>query len=71
MAHQVTLYTKTGCPYCRKAREHYGARGYAVDEINLSERADRIAEIRKLTGDTRVPVIVEEGNVTVGFAGGG
>ncbi|HUW65504.1 MAG TPA: glutaredoxin family protein [Spirochaetia bacterium] len=71
MSKKVTLYTKTGCPYCAKALEHYGAERYTIEEINLSERVDQIPRVKQLTGDTKVPVIVEDGNITVGFAGGG
>ncbi len=67
----VTIYTKTGCPYCAKALEDLRKRGVNFTEINLSEQKERIEEMVKISGGRIVPVIVDENNkVTVGFGGG-
>jgi len=68
----VTIYTKTGCPYCAAAMEDYRRRGIEYREVNLSLEPDRIPEIVQLTGRRLVPVIVEDkGRVTAGWEGGG
>jgi len=68
----VTIYTKTGCPYCAAAMEDYRRRGIEYREVNLSLEPDRIPEIGQLTGRRLVPVIVEDkGRVTAGWEGGG
>lgn len=67
----LTIYTKTGCPYCEAAKNHYTAEGIPFEEVNLSIYRDRIGEIKKLTNGTKVPVIVDKGKATVGFNGGG
>ena len=67
----LTIYTKTGCPYCAAAKEDLQARGITYQEVNLSDEPQRIPELIKLSGGRIVPVIVDEdGKVTVGFGGG-
>ncbi len=67
----ITIYTKTGCPYCASAIEDLKKRGVKYVEINLSIQTDKIDEMVKLSGGRIVPVIVDENNnVRVGFGGG-
>ena len=67
----VTIYTKDGCPYCAKAKKSFQEKGVSFQEINVSQNPGSIGEMEKLSGMRKVPVIVENGRVTVGFAGGG
>ena len=68
---QVTIYTKVGCPYCAAAKKHYTDQGVKFDEIDVHSTPGAIAAVEKLSGGKKiVPVIVENGNVTVGFGGG-
>jgi len=67
----VKIYTKEGCPYCANAIKLLKERGVDFEEINLTREKDRIGEIISLTGGRKVPVLVEDGNVEVGFQGGG
>ena len=67
----VTIYTKTGCPYCSSAKEAFRKNNVEYVEINLTNNPEKIQELVKLAGVRKVPVIVEGGNVTVGFNGGG
>lgn len=68
---EVTIYTKTGCPYCAAARKHYRDEGIAFTEINVTENPEMKQKVLEITGGRRtVPVIVENGAVTVGFGGG-
>lgn len=66
----LTIYTKTGCPYCQAAKKDFQEKGLAYTEINLSEFPGRIPEMQKLANTSKVPVIVDNGKVTVGFKGG-
>jgi glutaredoxin 3 len=67
----VTIYTKPGCPYCAAAKEHYTEQGITFNEIDVySSGAARQEALRLSGGKAMVPIIVEEGNVTVGFGGG-
>lgn len=65
------IYTKDGCPYCAQALKLLNERGVEFEEINLTREQHRIDEIISLTGGRKVPVVVEDGSVEIGFQGGG
>jgi glutaredoxin 3 len=65
----VLIYGKDSCPYTANAREHYASRG-DVQYFNVKKDADALRRMLELTGGKRsVPVIVEDGKVTIGFGG--
>ena len=67
----VTIFTKPGCPYCAAAKEHFEKKGVSFREVDVYAVKGARAEAIKLAGGKSiVPVIVEDGNVTVGFGGG-
>jgi glutaredoxin len=69
--HDVTIYTKKGCPYCAAAKKHYSELGVKYKEIDVHETTDAQEKVLKLTGGKKiVPVIIEDGRVTAGFGGG-
>ncbi|SYZ73311.1 Glutaredoxin [Candidatus Zixiibacteriota bacterium] len=68
---KVTIYTKPGCPYCAAAKEFYDKQGIKFKEIDVyAVKGAKEDAIRLADGKTIVPVIVEDGSVTVGFGGG-
>jgi glutaredoxin 3 len=71
MAEHVTLYTKTGCPYCAAKRRDLEDRAVGFTEINVSERPEVIPELLKLTkGKRLVPVVVEGARISIAPEGG-
>jgi glutaredoxin 3 len=67
----LTIYTKTGCPYCAAAKKHYAEQGIEFVEINVTEQPEAKKTVLELTGGKAiVPVIVENGTVQAGFGGG-
>jgi glutaredoxin len=53
------------------ARDDYTARGVAFEYVNVKKNPARLAEMLRHSGGRRVvPVIVDGGIVTIGFAGG-
>jgi glutaredoxin 3 len=70
---EVILYTKPGCPYCQKAREHYNELGIAFDERNAQDNLVYRKEMLSISdGDPTVPVIVEDGQLKqIGWEGRG
>ena len=71
MGDTITLYTKTGCPFCAAKREELDGRGVSYTEINVSDHPERIPELLKLTRGRRiVPVIVEQERIAVAPDGG-
>ena len=69
----VILYTKPGCPYCAKAREHYSAMGVIFEDRNAQDNlAYRKEMLAYSDGDPTVPVIVEDGILKqIGWEGRG
>jgi glutaredoxin len=66
----VIIFGKDACPYTQAARDDYAKRGLAVQYINVKKDAaglQRMLEHSK--GRRLVPVIVEGGQVTIGFGG--
>lgn len=65
----VIIYGKDSCPYTGDAREHYGKLG-EMQYVNVRKDAAGLQRMLELTGGKRrVPVIVIDGKVTVGFGG--
>jgi glutaredoxin len=70
MSH-VTIYTKPGCPYCASAKEHYKELGISFNEIDVyAIKGAKEEAIRLAGGKAIVPVIVENGEVRIGYGGG-
>jgi glutaredoxin 3 len=71
MPGNVTLYVKTGCPYCAAKRRELTSRGVAFTEVDVAARPEVMAELLKLTKGRRiVPVIVEGARISVAPEGG-
>lgn len=52
------------------AREDYGQRGYSVQYYDVKTNAKKLQEMLSHTnGQEKVPTIVEDGRVTIGFGG--
>ena len=67
----VTIYTHPDCAYSAAAKMDYRKRSIPFVEIDVSKERDKIDDLLSLTGGERVtPVIVENGQATIGFKGG-
>ena len=66
----VEIFGKDACPYTLAARDHYA--GLATPFIYINVKKDP-AELERMLvlsrGRREVPVIVENGKVTIGFGG--
>jgi glutaredoxin 3 len=70
MPEEVVIYGKDSCPYTTAAVEDYQARNVPVRYVNVKKDRAELDKMLVLTGGRRqVPVIVEDGRVTVGFGG--
>jgi len=66
----VVIYGKDTCPYTNAARDHYAATGLPFEYVNVKKDAAQLQKMLTLSGGRRsVPVIVEDGMVTIGFGG--
>ena len=64
----IEIFGKDSCPYTRAAVEHYEAKGGVYRNVKKEPaQLTRMLEFSK--GQRRVPVIVEDGHVTIGFGG--
>jgi glutaredoxin 3 len=65
----VLIFGKNSCPYTADAREHYARKG-ETRYVDVRTDADGLRRMLEFTGGRRrVPVIVEDGKVTIGFGG--
>ncbi|MEO2140777.1 MAG: UXX-star (seleno)protein family 2 [bacterium] len=68
---ETIIYTHPDCAYSSAAKMDYRKRKVEYTEIDLSKQVDQIPALLALTDGERVtPVIVENGEVTIGFKGG-
>ncbi|HEX3704206.1 MAG TPA: UXX-star (seleno)protein family 1 [Vicinamibacterales bacterium] len=66
----VVIYGKNSCPYTQAARDDFAKRGVAVEYVDVKKNATDLQRMLELSGGRRaVPVIVENGQVTIGFGG--
>jgi glutaredoxin 3 len=66
----VVIYGKNSCPYTQAARDDFAKRGVAIEYVDVKKNAADLQRMLELSGGRRaVPVIVENGQVTIGFGG--
>jgi glutaredoxin 3 len=66
----VTIFGKDACPYTQAARDDYERRGVVFEYINVKKNAAELERMLRFSqGRRAVPVIVENGQVTIGFGG--
>lgn len=68
-AEPVLIFGKDTCPYTIAARDAYAARG-PVTYVNVKKDPAELERMLTYSkGQRRVPVIVEGGQVTIGYGG--
>jgi glutaredoxin 3 len=66
----VVIYGKNSCPYTQAARDDFAKRGVAIEYVDVKKNAADLQRMLELSGGRRaVPVIVENGQVSIGFGG--
>ena len=66
----VLIFGKEHCPYTQAARDDFERRDVEFEYIDVKKnRADLERMLGYSSGHRRVPVIVEDGKVTIGFGG--
>ena len=70
MADKILIFGKDTWPYTNQAREAFAKQGQKVEYANVKADAEKMKTMLKYSdGIRKVPVIVEQGNVTIGFNG--
>jgi len=58
----VRIYSKSTCPYCRRAKALLTRKGVAFEEIDINDHPERRAEmIERASGRTTVPQVFIDG----------
>jgi glutaredoxin len=66
----IVIYGKDACPYTQAARDHYLAEEIPFQYVNVRKSPADLARMLELSGGVReVPVIVDNGRVTIGYGG--
>jgi glutaredoxin len=67
----TVIYTHPDCAYSAAAKMDFRRNKIAYVEVDISKETDKIPELLELSNGERVtPVIVNNGQVTIGFKGG-
>jgi glutaredoxin len=67
---RVLIFGKDTCPYTQAARDDFARRRVPFDYVNVKKNHADLERMLQYTGGRReVPVIVENGRVTIGFGG--
>jgi glutaredoxin 3 len=66
----VLIFGKAHCPYTAAALADYERRDVAVEYVDVKKSREAMERMLGYSGGhRRVPVIVDEGKVTIGFGG--
>jgi glutaredoxin len=65
----LVVYTADGCPHCAALVDDFTRRGVRFREINLSREPEHMNELRRLSWEHRLPVVVDHERVSIGFRG--
>jgi glutaredoxin-like protein NrdH len=66
MSHQVTVYTRPGCPYCRLLKGYLGERHVPYQERDVTRDRGALDELRRINAEG-VPVTVIDRDAVIGF----
>ena len=64
---EIKVYSTPTCPYCRMVKDYLKVKGVTFVNYDVSQDKDALDEMVKLSGQMGVPVVVINGEVTVGF----
>jgi GrxC family glutaredoxin len=64
----IKMYTKDYCSFCFAAKRLLSKRGFSFEEVNLSDEASKVKEMREATGGSTVPQIVIDGKAIGGYS---
>ncbi|GAB7091667.1 glutathione S-transferase N-terminal domain-containing protein [Halorubrum luteum] len=64
----LKLYELAGCPYCAKVKETLADLELEYESISVPRSHGQRTEVREISGQTGVPVLVDEANGIEGMA---
>ena len=63
----VTIYSTPTCHFCHMAKDFFTANSIVYTEYNVASDLEKRKEMIEKSGQMGVPVIVIDGEITVGF----
>jgi glutaredoxin 3 len=63
----IKVFSTATCPYCHMAKDYLKAKNIPFVNIDVASDAQGLDEMRRLSGQMGVPVIVIDNQVIVGF----
>lgn len=63
----ITLYVKTGCPWCEEVLTYLDQQRIAYDKVIVSGNREKMAEMQELSGQTKAPTMNYHGKVLADF----
>jgi glutaredoxin 3 len=61
------LYVKSGCPWCEEVVDFLGDNGVSHREKNVTTDTDAFAEMRRVSGQSKAPVLDWHGTILADF----
>jgi glutaredoxin len=62
------LYTRRLCSWCQDAKRYLQERGVAFVEVDVGRELAANEEMKRISGQSRVPVLVMNGRVLANFS---
>ena len=61
------LYVKAGCPWCEEVVDFLGDHGVSYREKNVTTDHEAFAEMRRISGQSKAPVLDWHGTILADF----
>ena len=61
------LYVKTGCPYCKAAKDYLDGNKIAYEEVDVRGSDSGMKKLEELSGQTKTPTMDWDGDVLADF----
>ncbi|MEJ0002070.1 MAG: glutaredoxin domain-containing protein [bacterium] len=65
--HNVSIYSTPTCHFCHAAKDYFTENNIAFTDYDVAADLDRRKEMVDKSGQMGVPVIIIDGDITVGF----
>jgi glutaredoxin-like YruB-family protein len=64
---KITVYTSPDCMYCYTVKDYLKDKGFEYEEINIYDDTQAYEEMKELSGQENIPVIVIGEEIVVGW----
>lgn len=66
---RVTLYVKTGCPWCSEAEELLQRRGISYDRVDVMRDRQAFKTMKDISGQSKAPTMEWDDEILSDFGG--